>query len=128
MPPQPVQMRPVDVGRVFPAEIMNLLDRVFGRLSGRPARDVTLWLACIPLVLPAPVIAAVIAISKLNAGSHDERWHQILLISALNFILSAILLAWGSTILGGWVAERLQDLFGPLFLFSPKANATSVSI
>ncbi|MFT6091854.1 MAG: hypothetical protein ACJAWM_001668 [Sulfitobacter sp.] len=121
-------MRPVDVGRIFPAEIMNLLDRVFGRFAGRPARDVTLWLACIPLVLPAPVIAAIIAISKLNAGSHDERWRQILMISALNFVLSTIVLAWGSTILGGWMTERLHDLFGPLFLFSPKADATSVSV
>lgn len=128
MPPPRVQMQLADLRRVLPPEIMNLLDRVFCRFAGRPARDVTLWLACIPLVLPAPIIATFIALAKKNGGDHDKRWRQILIISAVNFALSAIVLAWLSSILGGWMTERLHDLFGPLFLLSPKDAPAAISV
>ncbi len=121
-------MQSADLGRVLPPEIMNLLDRVFGRFADRSARDVTLWIACIPLVLPAPVIAGFIALSKRSGGDRDERWRLILMISAVNFALSAVVLAWLSTMLGGWMTDRLHELFGPLYLFSPKPGSISIPV
>jgi len=50
---------------------MNSLDRVFGRFADRSAREVTPWIACITLVLPAPVIAGFIAFSKRNGGTQS---------------------------------------------------------
>lgn len=119
---------PVDMTRVLPREIVLVLQRVGGRLASHPARDVALWLACVPLILPAPVIAGSIALSSRIKGNRDPRWRLVIAISIVNFLLSAVAVAWISTILGGWVADRLHDLLGPLFLWPSDPRPTPIPV
>lgn len=112
----------------LPREIQLILQRIHGRLVSRPARDVALWLACVPFVLPAPLIAGVIALSKRMKGERDPRWRIVLAISCANFVLSAVLLAVLYSILGDWIILRLNELLGPLFFwpYDPEPRAIQV--
>lgn len=121
-------MLPVEVARILPREIVNFLERLGFRFISHPARDVALWLACIPFILPAPVIAGFIALSKRIKGDRDPRWSLILTLSVINFILSAAVLAWISMLLGGWMADRLNDLLGPLFLWPSNPSPDSIPV
>lgn len=98
-------------------EVSQVLHRAFGRHARRPAKEIALWLACIPLVLPAPLIAGIMAVSAKWQGNIDPRWTLVLAVSVANFVLSAVAIAWLSTIFGGWLVERLRELFGPFILW-----------
>jgi len=113
---------------VVPREIINLLRRVGGRFSHRPARDVALWLSLVPLLLPGHVIAGTIAVAKRNHGDTDPRWSLVLSISAANFILSFIALIWLYYLLGEWVLDRLNDLLGPFFLWPSDSGSSAVPV
>lgn len=122
------RMPPVEMARILPREIVNLLERLGSRFAGRPARDMALWLACIPFVLPAPVIAGIIALSKRTKGDRDPRWRLVLTLSSANFLLSAAALAWIAALLGGWMAGHLDDFFGPLFFWPSDPGSHSIPV
>ena len=117
MPRQRARKPLAEMARVLPLDIANVLQRLSGRFARRPARDVALWLACIPLVLPAPVIAGGIAFSERIKGDRDARWWLVIALSVVNFVLSAVAITWIFTLFGGWMVDQLNGLFGPFFLW-----------
>lgn len=116
------------MARELPRDIQLLLQRIHGRLGGHPARDVALWLACIPFVLPAHLVAGAIAVSRRRKGDLDPRWRLVLLISFVNFLVSAIVLSLLYSIIGDWIIVRLEELLGPFFLWpsNPGSSVTEV--
>jgi hypothetical protein len=117
-----------DVAPALPREIINLLKRVGDKLGRRPAKDVALSLACVPLVLPAPIIAGMIALSERVKGNRDPQWRLVLAISISNFVISVIALAGIAMLLGGWMAEQLNDFLGPLFLWPSSPDPESIAV
>lgn len=105
-------------------EVSQVLHRTLGRHARRPAREIALWLACIPLVLPAPLIAGIMAVSAKWRGNSDPRWALVMAISAANFVLSAMAIAWLSALFGGWLIERLNELFDPFILWPAGPSPT----
>lgn len=114
--------------RVLRGEVFYFLQRVGGRFARRPARDVALWLACIPLVLPSPVVAASIAISARLKGDTDPRWWLILALSAGNFLLSVVAIVWISTFFGNWMIDRMHDFLGPFFFWPAGPSTRSFDV
>lgn len=128
MPPQRAHKPLANMARILPIDIAHVLQRLGGRFFRRPTRNVALWLACIPLVLPAPVIAGVIAFSELMKGDRDARWVLVLAISTANFLLSAVAIALISNLFGDWMVDRLDDLFGPFFLWPNDPGPTPIPV
>jgi polyferredoxin len=106
-------------------EVTQVLQRAFGRHARRPATKIALWLAFIPLMLPAPLIAGIMAVSARWRGNSDPTWTLIMAISAANFMLSAVAIAWLSTLFGGWLVERLREFFD-LFILWPITPSPAV--
>lgn len=109
-------------------EASRLLQRVLGKFARRPAVDVALWLACIPLILPAPVIAGVIAGSARAKGDKDASWNAVILLSILNFLISSMILAWIASVFGEWILERLRDFLGPFFLWPEPSTPETMQV
>lgn len=112
----------------LPQEIVIILQKIGGRFFRRPARDVAFWLACVPLVIPAPLIAGVIALSRRKSGDADPQWRLILCISVVNFLLSILLLTWLYYLLGEWVLDRFHDLISPFFLWPSEPDALIIPV
>lgn len=127
--PLPRARRPrADMVQNMSADITQILTRVGERLGAHPARDVAFWLACIPFVLPAPLIAGIVAIRAFAKGAPDARWKLVISIAAINFILSAMAIAGALMLLGDWMIARLDELPW-IFLFwlsGPQAREVPV--
>jgi len=108
-------------------EIAVLFGNIRAKFFQRPARDVALWLAAIPLLLPAHLIAAIIALSRRNDGDLDPRWNLVLAISIANFLLSIALLIWGYYLFSEWLFGHLHKLLGPLFPWPSNEGPLTVS-
>lgn len=128
MPQQHAPKLPHDMKSVLPREVLHVLHCVGGQFARRPAREVALWLACIPLVLPSPLVAGSIAVSARLKGDRDPRWWLIMALSMVNFFLSALALVWISTFFGNWMVDRLNDLLGPLFIWPADRGPISIPV
>lgn len=117
-----------DMTRVLPREVLLVLQRAGGQFARRPAREVALWLACVPLILPSPVVAGALAISARLKGDTDARWWLIMALSAVNFALSSVAIVWISTFFGNWMVDRLNDLLGPFFIWPTDRSLISIPV
>lgn len=116
------------MARLVPRDILLLLQRIGGGLAHRPARDVALWLSVVPFVLPAPLVAGMIALSRRKSGDTDPRWGKVLALSSANVLLSLTLLIYGYHLLGELVLDRVNDLFDPFPLWQSGQGDTSVRV
>lgn len=80
-----------------------------------PARNAALWLACIPLLLPAPVISLAIIFSGFTKGSRDPKLPIVMALATANIIISTVVLVKVNKFIGAWMVDRINE-FIELFL------------
>lgn len=109
-------------------EIVYFVQRLLGRYARMPAKDIALWLSCVPLVLPAPLVAGTLALSERIKGDSDPRWNLVMVLSVLNFLLSAVAIVWISTLFGDWLVDKLHELLGPLFFWPSTSGPPVINV
>lgn len=109
-------------------EIVYFVQRLLGRYARMPAKDIALWLSCVPLVLPAPLVAGTLALSERIKGDSDPRWNIVMVLSVLNFLLSAVAIVWISTLFGDWLVDKMHELLGPLFFWPSRSGPPVINV
>lgn len=119
---------PAKMSKALSSEVSTFLHRIGGRFVRRPAHEVAFWLACIPLIIPAPLLASAIALSKLHKEDNKTGWVLILVASTINLLISAFLLTWLYFTLGDWILDRLRELLGPFLIWPTAPEVKSIPV